>query len=206
MPTYETPIHDQSFGAVMVASQREATRLRAPEYGSEHVLLGLLSLGGPIVDAAVAAFPGFTLATVRTAVETDLDDRPHLERLGISSADVPAAPDPVGALTPANRHTAEWQSALASASVKLNQLQKSRLLPRERKVSAALLWLAVLEPAARASKLLRAMAVDPDRVRDVVLRDLAPAGSPLPAWPTQARPGLVTRLVQHAFTRINVRA
>ncbi|MEZ0492690.1 Clp protease N-terminal domain-containing protein [Kineococcus sp. TBRC 1896] len=197
-------IYDQSFGAAMAASQREATRLRAGEYGSEHVLLGLLSLDDPIARDAVAAQPTFTLTTVRTAVETDLDDLPHLERIGISAADVSSAPAAARTLTPANRHTAEWQNALNSASVKLNQLQKSGLLPRERRMSATVLWLAILEPAARSAKLLRAAGIDPDHIRTAVLQHLTPAGAVPPRWPAHARPGLATRLMQHAFTRLNV--
>ncbi len=92
---------------------------------------------------------------------------------------------------------------LNSASAKLNQMHKTGQLPRQRKVSSAVLWLAALEASTRASKLLQAMDLDPDQVRATVLTSLATHGAPLPSWPEQVRLGFVTRVVQRVLSRIN---
>ncbi|WP_432507374.1 Clp protease N-terminal domain-containing protein [Kineococcus arenarius] len=200
-------VYDESFGAVMAASQREATRLGAGSYGSEHVLLGLLAAAGPLAEQVRRTEPGLTVQAVRSAVERGADDAPHLRRLGIDAQQVlaTAGSEPPGPRpAPRNRHTPEWQAALGSASVKLSQLQKSGALPREGKVTSAVLWLAVLEPDTRAHRLLAAMDLDAERVRGAVLTVLAGSGSVVPPWPRQARAGFLTRLVQRAFARANV--
>ncbi|WP_432488170.1 Clp protease N-terminal domain-containing protein [Kineococcus sp. SYSU DK018] len=210
-------MYDDSFGAVMAASQQQATRLGADAYGSEHVLLGLLSAAGPLTEQVRRTEPGLDAQVVRSAVERSADDAVHLQRLGIDAERLlaPASGDAADAgagegrapsrprPTPRNRHTPEWQQALNSASVKLNQLQKSGALPRQRKITSAVLWLAVLEPGTRAHRLLAAVDVDAERVRAAVLGTLAGAGAVVPAWPEQARAGLLTRLVLHAFSRAN---
>ncbi|MCI2240086.1 hypothetical protein MN205_16575 [Kineococcus sp. TRM81007] len=200
-------IYDDSFGAVMAASQREATELGADAYGSEHVLLGLLGAAGPLTEQVQRAEPALTAGAVRAAVQRGADDAVHLQRLGVDAeqllapapGETPSRQHP----TPRNRHTPEWQRALASASVKLDRLQKSGALPRQRKVTSAVLWLAVLEPGTRAYRLLAAVDVDAERVRDAVLGALAGAGAAAPPWPEQARAGLLTRLVQRALARVN---
>lgn len=194
-------IYDDSFAAVMTASQREAAALGADVYGSEHMLLGLLSAGGLLTEQVSNADSGVSLDAVRQAIENAVDDAPHLQRLGVSAVDTQAAADTKPVRMPRNRHTPELQASLNSGSAKLGHLRKTGQLPRERKVDSAALWLAVLEPTARASKLLRAMGSDPDRVRGTVLSALAAPGTPAPHWPTEVRSGPVTRLVHWLFNR-----
>lgn len=198
-------IYDDSFAAVMAASQREAAALGADVYGSEHVLLGLLAAGGPLAEQVTSVDGGVTLDAVRQGIENAVDDAPHLQRLGVSAVD---AHVPTGTTRPVrmprNRHTSELQASLNAGSAKWGQLRKARRLPRERKVGTAVLWLAVLEPTARASKLLRAMGSDPDRLRAAVLTALAGPGAPVPPWPSEVRPGPVTRLAHRLFDRRSV--
>ncbi|WP_337059472.1 Clp protease N-terminal domain-containing protein [Kineococcus sp. G2] len=200
-------VYDDSFGAVMAASQEQATRLGADAYGSEHVLLGLLAAAGPLTEQVQRTEPELDARVVRSAVERGADDAVHLRRLGVDAeqllAPAPGEESSRPRPTPRNRHTPEWQQALNSASVKLSQLRKSGALPRERKVTSAVLWLAVLEPGTRAHRLLAAVDVDAERVRTAVLSALAGAGAVAPAWPEQARAGLLTRLAQRALARVS---
>ncbi|MDP9393636.1 MAG: hypothetical protein M3Q27_04945 [Actinomycetota bacterium] len=106
-------IYDDTFGAVMAASQREATQLGAHEYGSEHVLLGLLTAGGATAEAVTRAHPSLTAEAVRSGIERAVDDLPHLQRLGIDPEQLlraGAESSPRGP-TPRNRHTPESQAA-----------------------------------------------------------------------------------------------
>ena len=193
-------IYDDSFAAVMAAGQREAAALGAHEYGSEHMLLGLLAAGGPLVERISNADSGVNLDGVRQAIDSSVDDAPHLQRLGLSRVDSPPAPAK-SARTPRNRHTSELQVSLNSGTAKWGQLRKAGRLTKERKLDSAVLWLAVLEPTARAAKLLRAMGSDPDQLRSAVLGALAAPGTAAPEWPTEVRPGPVTRLVHWLFNR-----
>ena len=198
------PIYDESFAAAMVATQREATRLGADAYGSEHVLLGLLAGDVPPGREIARAFPGLTPGALGAAAGSSADDLPHLQRLGIAPGALPPAPRP-GRVPPRNRHRPELQASLNSASAKLNRLLKDGSLPRSSTPGSAVLWLAVLEPTARAARLLAAMGLEPDAVRAEVLRALCGDGRPLPEWPDQAPPlGVVTRLAQRLLSRANV--
>lgn len=195
-------IYDDSFAAVMAASQREAADLGADVYGSEHFLLGLLAAGGTLAEEVSSVDDGVNFDAVRQGIQDAVDDAPHLQRLGVTavSARVPADPSrPVR--MPRSRHTTELQVSLNSSSARWGQLRKTKQLPRARKVDTAVLWLAVLEPTARASKLLRAMGSDPDQLRSAVLNALTAPGTPVPQWPTEVRSGPVTRLAQWLFTR-----
>lgn len=195
-------IYNDSFTAVMAASQREAAALGADVYGSEHILLGLLSEGGPLAEQVSNADRDVSLDAVRQAIENAVDDAPHLQRLGMSEVETQTATDTTKpARMPRNRHTPELQTSLNSGSAKLGHLRKTGQLPRERKVDSAVLWLAVLEPTARASKLLRAMGSDPDRLRGAVLSALAAPEAPAPHWPTEMRSGPITRLLHWIFNR-----
>jgi hypothetical protein len=200
-------MYDASFVAVMTATKDEATALGARDFGSEHVLLGLLASADDLTQRVVRSFPDLTASAVRAAVRGALDDAPHLARLGLSAPD-PAvtarAEGATGGGPPRNKHTPELQSALNQATAKWGRLRRAHALPKERKVSSAILWLAVLEPSARASRLLRAMEVDPDGVRTAVLVALVPAGAAVPTWPAEPAVGPVTRLVQWVFGRTNV--
>lgn len=200
-------IYDDSFVAAMTAIRQEATALGARAYGSEHALLGLLAAGGPVTQQIVRLHPQLTVSAVRTAVEQALDDLPHLRRLGIEPDALPVASSSTGSArnsAPSNRHAPELQAALNSATAKWGQLRKSHSLPRERKTSSVVLWLAVLEPAARASRLLQALGADPDQVRSAVLAAAVPTDATAPAWPAQPAPGPVQRLMQRLFTRFAV--
>lgn len=200
-------MYDDSFIAVMAATKTEATALGARAYGSEHVLLGLLASDDDLTQQVVRSFPGLTTSAVRTAVRGAVDDAPHLARLGLT------APDPVttalsegkaGRVPPRTKHTPELQSALNQATAKWGHLRDTRALPKERRLSSAILWFAVLEPSARASRLLSAMEVDPDGVRAAALSALVPAGAAVPMWPADPMVGPVTRLFQRVFGRTNV--
>jgi hypothetical protein len=198
-------VYDDSFVAVMTATQDEATRLGARAYGSEHVLLGLLASDVALSAEVLRAFPQLTADVVRAAVHGAVDDAPHLSRLGINADDVvPAGVRRTGsAVPPRNKHTAELQGALNTASAKWGHLRQVQALPRERTLSSAVLWLAVLEPAARSSRLLSALGVDAESVRPVVLAALLPDGAAVPGWPAHPPVGRVTRLVQRVLSRTN---
>lgn len=145
-------VYDDTFVAVMTATTDEATALDARAYGSEHVLLGLLSCDDHLTQQVVRAVPVLTASAVRDAVRGAVDDAPHLARLGLT-ADTPAtvpAGRPAGARLRL-KHTPELQSALNQATTKWAHLRRTRGLPKERKVSSAVLWLAVLEPSTRTS-------------------------------------------------------
>lgn len=200
-------IYDDSFVAAMTATRQEATRLGADVYGSEHALLGLLAADGSVSQDVVRRYPQLTPDAVRTAIEQALDDLPHLRRLGIEPSTVQPATDSAGSTqnpAPRNRHAPELQTALNSATSKWSQLRKTHPVPHERKLSSTVLWLAVLEPSARASRLLQALDADPHQVRSVVLAAMVPAGQMAPVWPAQAALGPVQRLMQRFFTRVNV--
>lgn len=200
-------MYDDSFVAVMTATQDDATALGARAYGSEHVLLGLLAFDDDLTQQVVRSFPDLTTSAVRAAVRGAVDDAPHLARLGLTAHDPAAtarADGTAGGVRPRNKHTPELQSALNQASAKWGHLRDTHALPKERKLTSAILWLAVLEPSARAPRLLGAMDVDPDGVRTAVLSALMPAGAVVPTWPTEPPVGPVTRLVQRVFGRTNV--
>ncbi|MBI9113692.1 Clp protease N-terminal domain-containing protein [Sanguibacter suaedae] len=195
-------MYDDSFVAVMTATKDEATALGARDYGSEHVLLGLLAADDDLTRRVVPSFPDLTTTAVRSAVQGSLDDAPHLARLGLATAD-PVSPAATGK-PPRTKHTPELQSALNRATAKWGRLRKTGALPKERKLTSAVLWLAVLEPSARAPRLLHAMGIDPDAVRTAILSALVPAGSHVPEWPTETPAGPVTRLFHRLFERTNI--
>lgn len=200
-------IYDESFAAVMTATQSEASALGARAFGSEHVLLGLLAADDGLTRRVVHSFPALTSSAARAAVRGAVDDAPHLERLGLTGVSSTVEP-PVGCSSTRpvlrTKHTPELQEALNRASAKWGHLRRTHALPKERGVSSAVLWLAVLEPTARARRLLAAMDVDPEGVRTAVLSALVPDGAPVPAWPTQSPAGPVMRLVHRVFGRTNV--
>jgi hypothetical protein len=198
-------MYDDSTVAVMTATKDEATALGARDYGSEHVLLGLLAAADDLTRRVVPSFPDLTTTAVRGAVQSSLDDAPHLARLGLTTVDPATQPAPATiAKPPRTKHTPELQSALNRATAKWGRLRKTGALPKERKLTSAVLWLAVLEPSARAPRLLQAMGIDPDDVRAAVLSALVPAGAQVPEWPTETPAGPVTRLFHRLFERTNV--
>lgn len=198
-------MYDDSFVAVMTATKGEATALGARAYGSEHVLLGLLASDDDLTQQITRSFPDLTAGAVRAAVRGAVDDAPHLARLGLTAHN-PAiitahSYGAAGGVRPRNKHAPELQSALNQATAKWGHLRHTRALPKERKLTSAVLWLAVLEPSARAARLLGAMEVDPDGVRTAVLSALMPAGAVVPTWPAEPPVGPVTRVVQRVFGR-----
>lgn len=194
-------IYDDSFAAVMTATQQEATALGAHVYGSEHVLLGLLTEGGPLTEAVSGLDDTVTHQGVHHAVTTALDDAPLLQALGLETLTTPAADTSRPRPSPRNRHTPELQAALNTASAKWGQLRRAGYLPRTAKMDTTVLWLAVLEPAARASRLLQALGANPDQLRVAVLGASTAPGEPTPPWPAEVRTGPVTRLVHRLFNR-----
>lgn len=200
-------IYDDSFVAAMTASQQEATRLGAPAYGSEHMLLGLLVSGDPASRIIVERYPQLTPEAVRAAVEGAIDDLPQLRRLGIAPAALQSAQGNVpltNGLAPRNLHTPEFQTALNSATAKWDQLRRAHQLPRQHKLGSSVLWLAVLEPSARSFRLLQALEAEPEQMRPLVLSAMLPDGQGAPPWPEQANPPRVQRLFQRIFSRTTV--
>ncbi|MEP7765175.1 Clp protease N-terminal domain-containing protein [Sanguibacter sp. 25GB23B1] len=193
-------IYDDSFTDAMTATEREATALGAHLYGSEHVLLGLLAQGGPLTGDVTSVATTVSYEAVRDAVVNADDDAPLLRNLGLSTVATQVAETPPARRTPRKRHASELQSALNTASAKWGQLRKGGQLPRETRLSSTVLWLAVLEPAARASRILQTLDADLDEVRAAVLASAAAPG-PAPSWPTEVRTGPVTRLVHLLFNR-----
>lgn len=197
---------DDPFVAVMTATEREATDLGARSYGSEHVLLGLLASDDHLTQEIGRRFPALASSAVRAAVRGAADDAPHLARLGLTAADLAVAPraeSPVDGARPRNTRTPELQSALDVAKPKWVYLCRTGALPQKGRLGVAYLWLAVLEPSARASRLLEAMEIDPDAVRTAVLTALVPAGAAVPQWPTESPVESVARRVQGLFGRTN---
>ncbi|WP_299037779.1 Clp protease N-terminal domain-containing protein [uncultured Pseudokineococcus sp.] len=198
--------YDETFSEAMTAGGREAELAGRRAMGTEHLLLGLLIARGPLVDPAVRAAPALSEHSVRQAIERGLDDLPYLHQLGIdpdrvlASAGAPSASH----LLMSGSHTNDLQAALEAASLKLHQLRKSGALPRERKVTSAVAWMTVLEPTTRVSRLLAAMDVDADHLRDALLGALVVDGAPTPPWPERARPGVVNRGFQRLFRRLDV--
>jgi hypothetical protein len=199
-------IYDDSFADVMTATQKEATGLGAHVYGSEHLLLGLLAAGGPLRATVSAVAPAVTYEATLDAVTRADDDAPLIGRLGLSTVAAQVAEAPRPARTPRNRHTPELQSALNTASAKWGQLRKDGAISKETKLTSTVLWLAVLEPAARASRLMQTLDADLDQVRAAVLATAAAPGHPAPPWPTEVRTALVTRLVHRFFNRTSTSA
>lgn len=160
-----------------------------------------------LLQQVVQAFPGLTTSAVRAAVRGAVDDAPYLARLGLTAHD-PAvaahAEGTPGGVRPRTKHTPELQAALNRATARWGHLRRTNAVPKERKVTSAVLWLAVLEPSARAPRLLSAMEVDPDGVRTAVLSALVPAGAAVPTWPAEAPVGPITGLVHRVFGRTNV--
>lgn len=200
-------IYDDTFAAAMKATQDEATALGARTYGSEHVLLGLLTSDDDLTRRVALGCPGLTAEGVREAVRRSLDDAPHLARVGVNVSEAVPEPDParpVRRIAPRNRHTPELQTALNSASAKWGHLRNTQAVPRERRVSSAVLWLAVLEPSSRAARLLAAMGVDRNGLRTTVLTAIALAGTSTPAWPVDPPLGRVARLSRWLLARAAV--
>ena len=199
-------VWDESFTAALQAGEAEARRLGARAYGSEHALLGLLAAGDDATRAVQQVAPDLDLVAVRRAVTDAVDDRPYLESLGIDLDAVPAArpEEALPSSAAVRKHTAEFQVALNDSSAKWGRLTRQRKLPFRAKVTAPVLWLAVLEPAARASRLLEAMGHDPDRLRPAVLAAMAGPGRAAPEWPAEVRRGLLDRLTDRFFERVNV--
>ncbi|TQL02643.1 Clp protease N-terminal domain-containing protein [Cellulomonas sp. SLBN-39] len=197
-------IYDQTFVATMDATRGEATALGADAYGSEHLLLGLLTSADALTTRVVEEFPGLTAPAVRDAVREAADDAPHLARLGLTAPPAPTTDPARRAAPPRVKHRPELQAALNRATAAWGHLRKAHALPKERQLSSAVLWLAVLEPSARAPRLLSALGIDPDAVRTVVLRTLVPAGTPVPTWPTDPPVDPLTRLAHRIFGRTHV--
>ena len=200
-------MYDDSFVAAMTATTDEATALGARIYGSEHVLLGLLVAHDHVTQHVVDMFPGLTAPAVREAVRAALDDAPHLARLGLTLPAASATAPSDGAARgtrPRAKHTPELQSALNQATARWAHLRRSGALHKERKVSSAVLWLAVLEPSARGRRLVDAMQIDPDGVRTAVLSAIVPTGAAIPTWPTEAPVGPATRFTHWVFGHLNL--
>ena len=134
-------------------------------------------------------------------------DAPHLARLGLTLPAASATAPSDGAARgtrPRAKHTPELQSALNQATAKWAHLRRIGALPKERKVSSAVLWLAVLEPSARGRRLVDAMQIDPDGVRTAVLSAIVPTGAAIPTWPTEAPVGPATRFTHWVFGHLNL--
>lgn len=199
---------DDSLVAAHRAAEQEVERRGDRSVGSAHVLVGLLAGGGAVVEAVRRAEPDLTVSAAREALDRDADDLPHLERLGVDAERVlasagPPSPGP----RPRVRHfyTAEFQQAMAPASAKLARLRKAGDLTREQKPGSAVLWLQVLEPGTRATQLLAAMDISPDRLREAVLSTLVPSGRPIPTWPSMTRPSPAWRLTDAFLRRFSAR-
>jgi len=202
------PDFDDSLVTAHHAAEHEVERRGDRSVGSAHVLVGLLAIGGVVVEAVQRAEPALTVTAAREALDRDADDLPHLERLGVDPERVlasagPPSPGP----RPKVRHfyAAEFQQAMAPASAKLARLRKAGDLTHERKPGSAVLWLQVLEPGTRATQLLAAMDVSPDRLREAVLITLTSPGRPIPTWPSMSRPSTAWRLTDAFLRRFSAR-
>jgi hypothetical protein len=191
---------DETFVSATEAAGEEARRAGATAYGSEHMLLGLLAATDPVTNHLTGAEPRLRADTVRDAVHGDAVDQPHLNRLGLDSADLPEHPK----VPLQSKHTAEFQVALNESTAKWGALVKSGALPRRRKLGSGELWLAVLQKQARSYRLLETLEIDPEQLRPVVLAAMAGPDRPVPAWPDAVPLGPVSRLFRKLFERTNI--
>lgn len=202
------PHFDDSLVTAHQAAEREVERRGDPSVGTAHLLVGLLATGGVVVEAVQRAEPRLTVELARAALDRGADDLPHLERLGVDPERILASTGaPSSGPRPKARHfyTAEYQQVRTPALAKFAGLQKTGALMGEQKPGAAVLWLQALEPGTRASHLLAAMDISPDRLRDVVLSTLARPGHPTPTWPSTIRPSAAWRLTDLLFRQFTAR-
>jgi hypothetical protein len=179
-------IYDDTAAGALTAAADEARLHGSNGYGTEHVLLGLLRTGDPVTRRVTDEAPQLTVETVRAALTWR---RPALVPSG-SSAGQGRLPAP------------DFRRAMSDFTAVWRPLVRASRLRAGRRLGSAELWLAVLEPSAAASGLLRSVGVDPDDVRTVVLATMVPDAGPVPRWEAPARTGsgLLARVLRRGRT------
>ncbi len=175
--------YDDVAGAVLRTAGDEARRLRAPGYDTRHVLQALLRTGDPVTQRITGQESRLTAEAVH--------EQGLAGEVTGSAQPSPRAPGPGPEFREAmSRFTATWRP-----------LVRARLLRPGPRLGTAELWLTVLEPGTRSGQALRALGVEPDTIRDVVLATMVPEGRPIPAWPGEVPVGTVRRLVGRLLGR-----
>lgn len=168
-------LYDDTAAAALYTAAEEARRLGAAGYGTPHVLVGLLHSGDPVTRTVTDAHPGLTVGAVHAAAGHEPG---------------PPPPAPPGRPVPAR----EFRRAVDHVMARWRPLVRSGQLRTGRRLGCRELWLAVLDPSAASSRMLRSLGADPDELRSSVLATMVPDGRPVPAWPREAPPGTVGRL------------
>jgi hypothetical protein len=165
-------IYDDTAAPAIQAAAEEARRLGADDYDSQHVLLGLLRTGDPVTHRVSEKAPHLAVDTVRAALT-----------VGRPAVVAPAA----GSRrerppTPAR----EFRRAMGDFTAIWGPLIRTRQLPRRPRFSSAELWLMVLEPSTRSSRLLQSLGAHPQELRAVVLSTMVADSQPVPDWPDES--------------------
>jgi hypothetical protein len=180
-------LYDDTAAEVLHAATDEAGPLGATRYETAHVLLGLLRTADPVTATVTADDPRLTVDAARAA-------------LGASALPATAADE---GTAPARRSTpepaAEFRHAARGFTAKWRPLVRDRQLRPGLKLGTGELWLTVLEPATTAGDVLRALGIDPDDVRPLVLATMVPDGAPVPDWPTEVPTGAVRRVLDRVL-------
>ena len=171
-------LYDDAAGAALSVAAGEARRLDAPGYGTHHVLLGLLRTRDPVTERLTDAHPGLTVDAVLVAVGN----------AGAAPTSAPSGPPRRPVPAP------EFRQAMDHVMARWRPLVRSGQLRTGRRLGCRELWLAVLDPFAASSRMLRSLGADPDELRSSVLATMVPDGRPVPAWPREVPPGTVGRL------------
>lgn len=205
-------ILDESWARSFEASKEEARTLGAGVRGSEHLLLGVLRVGGRTVERLKLVEPRLNIEEIREAAWDAIDDLPYLEDLGVDidlmrrlteregPESLKTTPPPTTRLR--EGATAELVTALNEANGKYWFLVEQKRLPDPGLVSSDLLLLTVLEPGCRAYKLLLALGTQPEWLRELVLESMA-SGERTPKWPSIVPRSRFTRAVDRFMEWLN---
>jgi hypothetical protein len=162
-------IYDDTAAPAIQAAAEEARRLGADDYDSQHVLLGLLRTGDPVTRRVTEEAPDIAADAVRAALTAG---QPTSAAAGADSPrDRPPTP------------THEFRQAMGNFTAKWGPLIKARQLRRRPKFSTAELWLVVLEPSTRSSRLLQCPGRRSGGTPRRGLATMVADSKPLPDWP-----------------------
>jgi ATP-dependent Clp protease ATP-binding subunit ClpA len=185
-------IYDDTAAPAIQAASEEARRLGADAYDTQHVLLALLRTGDPVTRRVTEETPHLAVDTVRAALTAG---RPaSIATAAGSPRDRPPTP------------AREFRQAIRDFTAKWGPLIKARKLPRRPKFSTAELWLILLEPSTRSSRLLQSLHADPHKLRAVVLNTMVADSQLVPDWPNDVPKGKAQRFLTHLVTWVRTGA
>ncbi|WP_138735987.1 Clp protease N-terminal domain-containing protein [Modestobacter excelsi] len=180
-------LYDDTAAEALHTAADEARRLGATRYETAHVLLGLVRTADPVTQTVTADHPQLTADAARAALGAPPMQAPEAD--GGTAEGRRSAPEPA----------AECRRASGQFTAKWRPLVRSRQLRPGLKLGTGELWLTVLEPATGSARVLAALGVEPDEVRQLVLATMVPDGAPVPDWPTDVPAGAVRRLLDRVL-------